>query len=437
MASEVKSRTILTDADLNVINLNILSPTSKNIRKEIISPIPSRFDKELRTADIGSPTELYKLIKNREWDKAITRIKENGDEASTWIIDRGDNIKVNWRSLPIHEACKNKPTEDLLKRIITAYPRGLQLKDTMGSLSLHSACREIADLSIITLLLKYYPEGAQIKDNEGRLPLHLACRQGVRKIVADKLLIAYKKAAMVTDNNGLLPVHWACIEKASLEVVESQITAFPNCINLKDNCGRTAIDIIESGDHPLKEKLMNLFRNQITTESSSIALSDVETVVQSTDVCSIEDDEPITKVIEVKEGEEETEENAVHLVEVENDFGMDVRSLEAKLMEVSATSSAAAHSFRSLRDTLMDENISLKSSLQRLTAKNEGQEEKIGALIGENTKLKAEIDDMTQKNQQFAKYINDMDEQRQFILDVTNKWEDALRAADDVLPSIE
>lgn len=377
-----------------------LTPESKAVRNEITSPLPRNFEKSVNAVEISQPTKIYKLIHDKKWNEIIEKVRSSQDkkfkkEVSVWIIERNAEKKVISRFLAIHQICENYPTEESLKAIIFAYPRGLQMKNSSGCIPLHLACSGRANAAIITILLKYYPEGAQIKDNDGRLPMHLAARQWAEIESVQGLLLAYNRGAKCADSHGLLPIHWACAQNASLKIVQTLLKAFPNCADVKDRWGRTPLDLAKMSENPEKDEIVAQFRNPNLVECDG-----------------------------QKAGESNKDES-----DFEESYGRYVHSLEKKLMEVSATSSEATRAFRELRDSLTAENLNLKNRVARLNTKTDEQDKQVLSLMDESTFLKVRLDDLKRRRQMFIKCLENMHLKRNLITDVSNKWGQDLSTA--------
>jgi len=132
-----------------------------------------------------SPTTLYLLLEDREWEKAIQRLHENkrgSKEARTWIFRRDDgNVDkdssskgIRWKILPIHASCIFRSPLPLLEALIEVYPKGLERQDDQDMLPLHLACRNGASKTVVSKIIEAYPKGVYGRDRKGRTPLDLA-----------------------------------------------------------------------------------------------------------------------------------------------------------------------------------------------------------------------------------------------------------------------
>jgi ankyrin repeat protein len=199
--------------------------------------------------------------------------------------------------LPLHIACKNDGSVNIVKKFLVTYPGAVQVKNSYGRLPLHHVC----DADVTRLLLDAYPEGAKVQDECGCLPLHFACIHGRSLKVLHMLLEAYPEgmdvreqsnkkpsfylncraefnfggeksfllhnaitcrflsnlvkfllkafpeSCLTQDTNGMIPLHHACVSNASnfLDYVIALLDV-DNTISLtlQDNQGRTPLQLL-------------------------------------------------------------------------------------------------------------------------------------------------------------------------------------------------
>ena len=90
---------------------------------------------------------------------------------------------------PLHYACENKPTVEVIQTLIEANPPALERRqEPGGQLPLHAACTWGASSDVITSLLAAMPSCAEMKDFLSNLPLHCACYSGADTVVVEALL---------------------------------------------------------------------------------------------------------------------------------------------------------------------------------------------------------------------------------------------------------
>lgn len=135
--------------------------------------------------------------------------------------------------LPIHRACCNGSSLDIIRAMVNGYPESVTMaaygesstpKNTKnGFLPLHLACYNEASLEILNFLIECHPKGIEEKDKKEKTPL---------------LILKETKYAMQKDANGKLPLHLACKNVYSANLIHLLIQAYPKSINVKDKRGR-------------------------------------------------------------------------------------------------------------------------------------------------------------------------------------------------------
>lgn len=175
-------------------------------------------------------TDLYKAITQQDWNAAIHAVKQNPDEAKTWVVRHyednnnggGGEKEIMWRFLPIHSACARQPPASVINALLEAYPDGAKCIDDQGMYSLHYACGNQATREIIRLLLMAYPDAAKKKDPRGMLPIH----------------------------------YIACWGPSSISVVDMVLVANRDVANARDEDGNTALDLAKDGEYPERDAVV-------------------------------------------------------------------------------------------------------------------------------------------------------------------------------------
>lgn len=362
------------------------------------------YDRSMPAVDADEGTVLYDFLKRKRWSEAITQINEVPSEAKTWIVEKNTDGSVRWRLLPLHQACELQPPVELVKALYIAFPAAVNTRDSGGDLPLHLACRERASKEVIDALIFAEPSSARVSDEEGRLPLHLACRQGAGIEIVDNLISSYIGGARKTDAYGLLPLHWACAQNATLPIVEALLQAHPDGTEVKDKWGRTPRSLALASTNPEKEEIIHALDRDPSFWTSNL----------------IEEVSELKGKLDEKDKEE---------VEYQKKAG----SLEQKLVEVTAASSAAAESFRLLKSELEAENKQLVKQLDELTNENERCEMKIDDLKQKNQDLSDKADELVSRLESVTGVFGSMEDQRMQILAITGQWEDSLQHAAEIL----
>ncbi len=144
--------------------------------------------------DLG-PSQLYKFIEGKQWDKAISRIESHPHEAKTWVFRRESSNpkKIRWRLLPIHATCIFRSPLAVIEALVSCYPDGAQMKDDQDMLPLHLACRNGASKGVVLTLLYAFPESMGVTDRKGRTPLELV--EGSSSQNREAVILALKRFA--------------------------------------------------------------------------------------------------------------------------------------------------------------------------------------------------------------------------------------------------
>mmetsp|Transcript_25816 Transcript_25816/g.31829 ORF Transcript_25816/g.31829 Transcript_25816/m.31829 type:complete len:904 (-) Transcript_25816:195-2906(-) len=152
---------------------------------------------------VFSPTKVYSLILQKDWDHAVRRVLEAPDEASTWV---GANQKRSAaKYLPLHLACSMRAPLTLVAVLIQSYPDGAQQKTSSGKLPVHLACEKRADHRIVSLLIHTWPDSLGIRDDNGQTCVQAALlsKPGEKRTKIVEALMAFEKgegdSLMVSD----------------------------------------------------------------------------------------------------------------------------------------------------------------------------------------------------------------------------------------------
>jgi ankyrin repeat protein len=398
-------------------------------------------DEDKLTAPAEDPTRLFALLKRKKWGKAAECALADVEEAETWIVKENSDGSVRWQLLPLHHACENEAPANLVRALLEAYPEAASCKDSGGDLPIHLACREKASPEVILMLLQSDADTTRVADAEGRLPLHLAVRRGASVDVVEKLIAANIKASKKVDSHNMLPLHWACSQNASVQVIHALLRANPYANSHEDNWKRTGVSLTESSTNPERDIILAALERPPHYWTQSL-LSEV--------------DKLRTKVKTGRGDEEKLQKKA--------------STLESRLNEVIADSSANAENFQEVKDKLEKENSGLKktveeneSTIEKLRAENAASVEKLRAehaasieklraenaasvaenkalaanLRAENAASVAENKALAGKLESLTNILMSMENQRHKLLRNTGKWEESLEKSTAILKLVQ
>mmetsp|Transcript_8709 Transcript_8709/g.12853 ORF Transcript_8709/g.12853 Transcript_8709/m.12853 type:complete len:846 (+) Transcript_8709:57-2594(+) len=109
--------------------------------------------------------------------------------------------------LPIHFACIGSASSfGIINIVLGAYEEGVMVKDALGRLPLHLACENGASKEVIEILLAANPESIEVKDKDGQFPIHCACQNLASEEVIQMLLRAYPNSTNIKDYKGNLAI---------------------------------------------------------------------------------------------------------------------------------------------------------------------------------------------------------------------------------------
>jgi len=164
--------------DEGLLPLDLAKQSESPYRKAYLNAWASTFYTLHNEADFDTnPTALYTYLHKREWDAKPIQI--SAADASTWISRREPATKagsgeLRWRMLPLHAALLFQAPDDVIQKIMRAYPAAAQCADDRGMLPLHIALAKRSSEPLIHSLLRVHPESMNTPDAHGTLPIDIA-----------------------------------------------------------------------------------------------------------------------------------------------------------------------------------------------------------------------------------------------------------------------
>jgi Ankyrin repeats (3 copies)/Ion transport protein/Ankyrin repeats (many copies) len=153
----------------------------------------------------------------------------------------------------LHIVCKlHNPPEDVVQALVEAAEDTVQWTDAHGWLPLHHACANGASPEVIKILIDAYPEGKITQDQQSRTPLHFYATRNndnptAMAINAEQL--SDTNAAALTDRSGMLPIHYACAYGTHPVVLKTLAKVYPASLTAKENNGRTPMHLAMVNAH--------------------------------------------------------------------------------------------------------------------------------------------------------------------------------------------
>jgi len=138
------------------------------------------FDPEACEVDYDkNPTDLFQALEARQFgyaDEMYNQIdRQFTRECKTWVVARGqkkkDSAQLRFRALPLHAALVFGAPDDMIKKILNAYPAATRGRDVKGRLPIHLAMEHNASEDVVSCILEAFPKGFFAKDKKDMLPL--------------------------------------------------------------------------------------------------------------------------------------------------------------------------------------------------------------------------------------------------------------------------
>lgn len=155
----------------------------------------------------------------------------------------------------LHIVCKyHNPPEDVVQALIEAAFDTVQWTDSHGWLPLHHACANGASPEVIKMLVDAYPEGRVTQDQQNRTPLHFYATRNTDNpatMVLNVELLSENSAAAaaLSDRSGMLPIHYACAYGTHPVVLKALAKVNPASLTAKENNGRTPMHLAMVNAH--------------------------------------------------------------------------------------------------------------------------------------------------------------------------------------------
>lgn len=220
---------------------------------------PSRLFAILEDA-IPRPGENRPMT-NKEVQTRKETVEHTWDQVRRWLYSHPDSearsaaayVRGQADASPLHMMCKlDNPPHDIIAELVAAAPETVSWVDSHGWLPLHHACANGASTEVLKILAEAYPEGKTAQDNQNRTPLHFyATRKpdNPNAMAANVVMLSDTGAAELPDRGGMLPMHYACAYGTCPQVLKVLAEAYPDSLTAKENKGRTPMHLAMVNAH--------------------------------------------------------------------------------------------------------------------------------------------------------------------------------------------
>lgn len=219
-------------------------------------------------------TRLYVII-----EEGTPRAKENRQLTNVEVTQRRELVEQTWERIrkwlwshqdpeernaaasvrgnndatPLHNVCRlANPPADIVQALLDAARHTASWTDSHGWLPLHHACSNGSSREVLQILTDAYPEGKTKQDSQNRTPLHfyLTHRLDNETEMAENMdFLANSGAAQLTDVLGMLPMHYACAYGTHEAVLKVLAAHYRESLMAKENKGRTPMHLAMVNAH--------------------------------------------------------------------------------------------------------------------------------------------------------------------------------------------
>lgn len=218
--------------------------------------------------DTRNESELYDLIKEKNFTEALKRVKEVPQEASVLIevLGGAKGIDVVKTGLPLHfvfdvdmpanlpQAKRNdrmsQEQTELILALLKLNPLATAQKDKFGRIPLHVALMSPVPppADVVSEMVKLYPASVRVRGLQSLTPLHMAVSYPMTTLENIQVIVgAYPEAVEMVDESNSLPVHvaaWGGSFPESKAVIELLLKQNPSHLSVPDGDNETILSLM-------------------------------------------------------------------------------------------------------------------------------------------------------------------------------------------------
>lgn len=195
---------------------------------------------------------IFKLCRSNQWH-AVLKLLEEEPNLALHPISMNNHIITTIGHQVITSKGPMEVRAAILRHILTHAPKAAALSNGYGSLLLHVITQRNTKLKstlkedLIRRLIKAYPEALLITGGVGkRSPLHIVFTDYVSPDIVELMVNLAPKACFITDKKGYLAAHVACSRHCSPAKLQMLLTVNPDALYAKTNAGDTLLSLAKS-----------------------------------------------------------------------------------------------------------------------------------------------------------------------------------------------
>lgn len=240
------------DSRASFADVGLDDPDQKNQPAYLFSLLEDALPKQADVSRQLTPAEQQQRKEQVEhtWEKVRRWLwahpTEEERRAAAYIRGQAD-------ATSLHLMCKlHNPPDDVIQALVEAAPDTVTWTDAHGWLPLHHACANGASPEVLKILIDTYPEGKVQKDDQSRTPLHFYVTRSsdnVASMTANAEMLSDSGAAGLADRGGMLPMHYACAYGTHPAVLKVLAQVYPESLTVQENHGRTPMHLAMVNAH--------------------------------------------------------------------------------------------------------------------------------------------------------------------------------------------
>lgn len=223
--------------------------------------------------DDGGPEQLFSILEEVARGNETPLLTPEGVQRRRDVVEQGWDQVRRWLwtheshesraaaayvrghdgTTALHLMCKlRNPPSEVITEMIEAAPEIVGWVDNSGWLPLHHACANGSSTEVLRILTSAYPESKVVQDGQDRTPLHFYLTRTVANPTAmatDVELLGDTGAVTMPDCRGMLPMHYACAYGNHPAVLQVLMNAYPGSVTARENNGRTPMHLAMVNSH--------------------------------------------------------------------------------------------------------------------------------------------------------------------------------------------
>lgn len=270
------------------------SPTDISMSSPAGSDNKEWFDPNVFEVDYDkNPTDLFQALEARQFSYAEEMFKQTNKqfnkECKTWVVARAqkksEKKQLRFRALPLHAALVFGAPDDLIKKILDAYPLATRGRDVKGRLPIHLAYEHESSDDVIQIVLEAFPRGFLAKDKKEMTPLEYiggnSERAGLKKAIplilsasaeAERAKMEEEKAKALSEQKQILHEDPEFMQHILTAITEDVETTYAGKMELVEKNYQKEIELLKKKHDSETQALLEGFEVKLNFERKLLKL---------------------------------------------------------------------------------------------------------------------------------------------------------------------